>query len=116
MHDRPGTRVAYRAVVGIVGAAVVAGGVLLLPLPGPGWLIIFLGLGILATEFSWAKRLLRWARGEFRRWTQWTKRQPGWVQGGLGVGTAAVVVAALAGYVAWQGVPGWLPGWVPGAG
>jgi len=26
--------------------------------PGPGWLTIFLGLGVLAAEFVWARRLL----------------------------------------------------------
>lgn len=46
----------------LVGLAVVAGGVLLLPLPGPGWLIIFAGLAIWATEFIWAQLVLRWTR------------------------------------------------------
>ncbi len=32
-------------------------GVRLVPLPGPGWLIVFLGLAILGTEFAWARRL-----------------------------------------------------------
>jgi len=26
--------------------------------PGPGWLVIFLGLTLLAAEFVWAKRLM----------------------------------------------------------
>jgi len=26
--------------------------------PGPGWLVIFLGLGLLAAEFVWARRLM----------------------------------------------------------
>lgn len=26
--------------------------------PGPGWLVILLGLGVLAAEFVWARRLL----------------------------------------------------------
>jgi uncharacterized protein (TIGR02611 family) len=34
-------------------------GLLLVPLPGPGWATVFEGLGILATEFRWADRLLR---------------------------------------------------------
>lgn len=33
-------------------------GVLLLVGPGPGWLVILLGLGLLAAEFVWARRLL----------------------------------------------------------
>ena len=33
-------------------------GVVMLVTPGPGWLVIVLGLGILAAEFVWARRLL----------------------------------------------------------
>jgi uncharacterized protein (TIGR02611 family) len=45
------------------------------PLPGPGWLIVFLGLGILATEFSWAERLLGFGRRTLRSWLHWLGRQ-----------------------------------------
>lgn len=33
------------------------GGIMLLT-PGPGWLVIFLGLTVLAAEFVWARRLM----------------------------------------------------------
>ena len=33
-------------------------GVVMLVTPGPGWLVILLGLGLLAAEFVWAKRLM----------------------------------------------------------
>jgi uncharacterized protein (TIGR02611 family) len=33
-------------------------GVVMIVTPGPGWLTIFLGLGILAAEFVWARTLL----------------------------------------------------------
>lgn len=46
----------------VVGLAVVVVGVVLLPLPGPGWLIIFGGMAIWATEFVWAQLVLRWTR------------------------------------------------------
>lgn len=48
-----------RVIVGIVGTTVLIIGILLLVLPGPAFLVIPLGLGILATEFVWARRLLR---------------------------------------------------------
>jgi uncharacterized protein (TIGR02611 family) len=48
-----------RIVVGIVGFTILVIGVLLLVLPGPAFLVIPLGLGILATEFVWAKKLLK---------------------------------------------------------
>jgi uncharacterized protein (TIGR02611 family) len=33
-------------------------GVVMLVTPGPGWLVILLGLGLLAAEFVWARRLM----------------------------------------------------------
>ncbi|MGB7283996.1 MAG: PGPGW domain-containing protein [Candidatus Acidiferrum sp.] len=33
-------------------------GIVMLVTPGPGWLVIFFGLGLLAAEFVWAKRLM----------------------------------------------------------
>ncbi len=45
-----------------VGLAVVIAGVLMLVFPGPGWLVIFAGLAIWATEFVWAQIVLRWTR------------------------------------------------------
>lgn len=44
--------------VAVVGFSVLAFGVALIVLPGPAVLVIPLGLAILATEFSWARKLL----------------------------------------------------------
>jgi uncharacterized protein (TIGR02611 family) len=52
----------WRGGVFVVGLAVVAGGVVLLPLPGPGWLVIFGGMAIWGTEFAWAQRVLFWTK------------------------------------------------------
>jgi uncharacterized protein (TIGR02611 family) len=65
----------YRVAVGVVGLAVVALGIIALPAPGPGWAIIFLGLGILATEFERARRVLRWVRARYLAWVHWLGRQ-----------------------------------------
>jgi uncharacterized protein (TIGR02611 family) len=56
--QRSGKRVA----VTIAGFAVLLAGIALLVLPGPGWLLIFVGLTILATEYVWAQRLLNAAK------------------------------------------------------
>ncbi|HYD08818.1 MAG TPA: PGPGW domain-containing protein [Acidimicrobiales bacterium] len=56
-------RSAKRVAVTVVGAALVLGGVVMLPLPGPGWLVIFLGLAVLATEYVWAATALERAKG-----------------------------------------------------
>jgi uncharacterized protein (TIGR02611 family) len=50
--------------VAIGGGLLVLIGVALLVLPGPGWLFIFLGLGVLATEFVWAERMLMKAKAK----------------------------------------------------
>jgi len=52
-----------RVLVGVAGGFVTLIGVVALVAPGPGWLIVFTGLGILATEFAWAARALTKARG-----------------------------------------------------
>ncbi|WBO67488.1 TIGR02611 family protein [Streptomyces camelliae] len=46
----------------VVGLAVVVAGVIMLPLPGPGWVVIFGGMAIWATEFVWAQLVLRWTK------------------------------------------------------
>lgn len=80
----------------VLGVAVIVGGVILLPLPGPGWLIIFGGLGILATEYAWAARLLHWVRIQVTRWTQRLARQPLWVRVLAGVLTVLVIAGIVA--------------------
>ncbi|GHF39517.1 membrane protein [Streptomyces mashuensis] len=52
----------WQAGVFVVGLAVVVAGVIMLPLPGPGWLVIFAGMAIWATEFVWAQLVLRWTK------------------------------------------------------
>lgn len=93
----PGGRIVWRVAVTIIGTAVVAIGIVLLPLPGPGWLIIFGGLGILATEYVWARRLLAWAREHLRRWTRWAARQPLWLRIVAGLLSLAVLAAIALG-------------------
>ena len=73
LDARPVLRLVYRIVVAVVGAAVILAGIAMLALPGPGWLTIFLGLGILATEFSAFHRLNLWARKTVRRWWLWAR-------------------------------------------
>jgi uncharacterized protein (TIGR02611 family) len=95
----PGGRLAWRIGVTIVGVAVIVIGIILLPLPGPGWLIIFAGIGILGTEYEWAARLLRWARFHVTRWATWAARQPLWLRVVGGLLTLGVIAGiAVAGW------------------
>ncbi|WP_406001935.1 TIGR02611 family protein [Streptomyces sp. NBC_00829] len=54
--------VSWQVGVFLVGLAVVGAGIVMLPLPGPGWLVIFGGMAIWATEFVWAQLVLRWTK------------------------------------------------------
>lgn len=95
MRATAGGRLVWRVGVTLVGVAVIAGGIVLLPLPGPGWVIIFAGLGILATEYPWASRLLLWLRAQLLRWTHWLARQSRPVQVAAGA-IGLVFLAAIA--------------------
>jgi uncharacterized protein (TIGR02611 family) len=89
----------YRIAITLLGVAIIVVGIILLPLPGPGWLIIFAGLGVLATEFEWASRLLRYARDQVRRWTDWVQARSRPVQAMIGL--VFLVFAAAVAYAAW---------------
>ena len=56
-------RQAYRMIVLVVGVTVIAAGIAMFVLPGPGILVVIAGLAILATEFVWARHLLQRAKG-----------------------------------------------------
>jgi uncharacterized protein (TIGR02611 family) len=75
IRANPTGRIALKVFVGIAGLLVVAVGAALIPLPGPGWLIVLGGIGIWAIEFSWARRLLQFTRRNLRKWTSWIGRQ-----------------------------------------
>ncbi|HEX5597280.1 MAG TPA: TIGR02611 family protein [Micromonosporaceae bacterium] len=75
IRSNPTGRLALRTIVAIVGGLVVAIGIVLIPLPGPGWLIVIAGLGIWAIEFHWARRLLTFTRRNVQGWTRWVGRQ-----------------------------------------
>lgn len=84
-HDRfrlwmqgkhPAFRVTYRVVIGVAGFATILLGVLLLVLPGPGWLLIFAGLALLGLEFNFAHRLNVWLKSKFVKvWHKISKKK-----------------------------------------
>jgi tellurite resistance protein TerC len=55
-------KIARRVIVSVVGATVLLIGVALLVLPGPAFIVIPIGLAILATEYAWARRWLKKVR------------------------------------------------------
>ncbi|MRR31540.1 hypothetical protein EG834_14715 [bacterium] len=56
-----------RVVVSVLGGVVLTAGVVMVVLPGPAFLVIPLGLIILATEYLWARRILQKVRGLFQK-------------------------------------------------
>jgi len=58
MRTHPRIGPAYRVAILVVGLTIIAVGVALLVLPGPGWAVIILGLVVLAPDFVWAERTL----------------------------------------------------------
>ena len=67
----PRLRLAYKVAIGVIGVAVVIAGLILIPLPGPGWLVVFLGLALLGTEFPAAHRLNMWVQRKVRAVIAW---------------------------------------------
>jgi uncharacterized protein (TIGR02611 family) len=99
IRANPTGRLALRVSVGAAGAIVVAVGLVLIPLPGPGWLLVILGLSIWAIEFAWAKHLLIFTRRNVQAWTRWVGRQSWPLR--LGIGLIGLIFVAV---VVWLSV------------
>lgn len=56
LNDSPRLR---KIVVGVIGGTIVVVGIVLVVLPGPASIVIPIGLVVLATEFAWARSVLR---------------------------------------------------------
>lgn len=97
----------------VLGTAVLVLGIIAIPYPGPGWLIVFAGLAILASEFAWAKRVLQYARGKYDAWTDWLGRQTLAVRLAVLALTGFIVLVTLYLLGALYLVAGWvgLDGW-----
>ena len=106
--NRP-SRLIYRLVVAVIGLVIVAVGLIMVPFPGPGWLVVFIGLAVWASEFERAQRLLRLATGTLEAWTRWLIRQPWWMRGLVLLITIATVAAVFWLLLLISGVAVYLP-------
>lgn len=68
-------RQARRLVVLVVGLTLLLCGVVMLVTPGPGSLLILAGVGVLALEFAWARRLLKRIKAKARELGQTVSRE-----------------------------------------
>jgi uncharacterized protein (TIGR02611 family) len=108
IRARRGGHLAYRFGVALLGGVLVLGGLILVPLPGPGWLIVLLGLAVLGSEFHWAARLQRFTRRALAAWTAWLLRRSRATR--FLIGALALLVLIPIGYIALQRFtfPSWL--------
>jgi len=99
-RNRP---VVIRALYVVIGFTLVLGGLAMLVLPGPAFLVIPIGLALLSLEFAWAENLLGRAleQGEVakRKAAETTKTQRILTATAVTLGVAAFVMWALLGDV-----------------
>ena len=94
---------AKRILLVLLGSVIALGSLFTAPLPGPGFVTVFLGLAILAGEFLPAARFLDWSEVRLRQ--LWRITLNVWRTGPLGKATVVVVAAILAAavlYVAYR--------------
>ncbi|MGW4817830.1 TIGR02611 family protein [Streptomyces sp. NPDC004227] len=99
----------WQAGIFLAGLLVVIAGVVMLALPGPGWVVIFGGMAIWATEFVWAQLALRWTKRKVTEAAQ-QALDPEVRRRNIALTlTGLVIVAALAGVYVWRFglVPPW---------
>lgn len=84
-----------KILIAIVGGIVLVVGVVMIPYPGPGWAVVFIGLGILSTEFVWAKRVLEYAKGKYDAWSAWVAHQNIFIKSAIWLLTATIVVMTI---------------------
>ncbi len=87
-------RLFWRVLIGIVGGTVTALGAIALVGPGPGILIVLAGLGILATEFAWAARVMVRTRSYAQKAAD-KAGIPKWVQYALIAGAAILSIIVI---------------------
>ena len=109
IRSNPHSHLIYRIVVGVVGLVIVVAGLVMVPFPGPGWLVVFLGLAIWASEFEWAQRLLHRAKRTLSTWTDWLRPQPWWIKGLALLATVVAVAVIFWLLFLVSGVPGLFP-------
>jgi uncharacterized protein (TIGR02611 family) len=87
-------RVFWRVFIGLVGGTITVLGSIALIGPGPGILIVLAGLGILATEFAWAGRVMMETKRIASRAAERTGMKP-WVKYFLVAGGAVFSIVAI---------------------
>ena len=92
----------YRVAFMVSAFAILIAGLALIPLPGPGWAIVFLGLGMLALEFKWAENLMEKILDRFEAAKE-SAANASPLQKALGIAATALGIAAcVAAAILWD--------------
>jgi uncharacterized protein (TIGR02611 family) len=96
---RSGARFLRRVVITVVGVAVLAVGAIMLVAPGPGFLVLALGLFLLGLEYEWARRRLGYVQQKVADIAELAVARPwstvGSVLAALGLIAAGVAVGVV---------------------
>jgi uncharacterized protein (TIGR02611 family) len=87
-------RVFWRVFIGLIGGTITVLGSIALIGPGPGILIVLAGLGILATEFAWAGRIMMRTKEMASKAAERTGMKP-WVKYFLVAGGAVFSIVVI---------------------
>ncbi|MDB5164452.1 MAG: hypothetical protein JWL89_78 [Candidatus Saccharibacteria bacterium] len=61
------TKTIRKFIAALIGFPLVVLGIILIPLPGPGLVVMFLGLLVLSQEFDWAQKHVENARSQIKQ-------------------------------------------------
>jgi uncharacterized protein (TIGR02611 family) len=87
-------RLVWRIIIGLFGGLITVFGAIALVGPGPGILIVLAGLGILATEFAWAARVMVHTRSYAQKAAD-KVGIPKWAQFALIAGAAVISIIVI---------------------
>lgn len=109
IRTNPLGAVVYRSFIGVLGLVLIIVGIPMVPLVGPGWAVIFVGLFLWSTEFIWARRVTQFVKAEVKAFEQYTMALPWKMKVPM-----LLLSAAFGWFCFWlalliTGVPGWLP-------
>lgn len=66
---------AKKLIISVIGFTVLLIGLAMIVLPGPAVIVIPIGLGILASEFIWAKKILKRVKSNASNMKEWIRKK-----------------------------------------
>lgn len=84
-----------KALIAFVGWSVLLLGAVMIPYPGPGWVVVFIGLSILAREFQWASDVHDYTHSRYHAWQKWLRAQPMYIKAIFWLLTTMTVVVTV---------------------